>query len=195
MTDKVKERLIAATCRLLQNCADVSDITARKIAAEAETTLGMIKYYFNSKDALVNVAVNTLLADRADQYHKIVDGNLPPVQKLIEFLSEIADIAVEYSRYTKPMIPYCMLNEPIEEPYYILPLVKECLPHRTETECRVIAYQLTSFTNLVFYRSEDFQKYAGVDFKDSKQRKTFFVTMVGLYMKDDDVSETEGEKK
>lgn len=177
-TDNIKEQLIQATVKLLKENNEISKITARQIVSAAGTTLGMIKYYFDSKDALVNEAVNRLIADRAVQLQEIQSKDIPATEKLIEFLTNVSDTMVEYQQYTKPTIPYCLLNVELNDPYYILPLVKECFPSKTETECRIIAYQLVSFPQLVFYRSVDFQKYTGINVDSKEERDRFLRLLV-----------------
>lgn len=180
-SDTVKEQLIQATMKLLIESKNPSKITARQIANEADANLAMINYYFSSKDALLNTAVSKLMADRANELKEIRDRNIPARQKLREFLITMADITIDYSELSKPTIPYLLLEGEIELPYYILPMLKECCSgRRSETECRIIAYQLISFSQLVFYRSGDFLKYTGVDVNDKKQRDMLFQTILDI---------------
>lgn len=185
INNDIKDQLIHATVDLLSESNNVSKITARQIAAEAGTTLGMINYYFDSKDALIDKAVNVLIADRAVELKKIEEKDIPAKEKLIEFLIKMSEITIDFAQFTKPNIPYAMLEREIEEPYHILPMIKEYYGNKkTETECRIISYQLTSYSQLVFYRSEDFKKYSGIDMMDKKQRDQFLQTLVGFLEKD-----------
>ncbi len=181
--ENVKDQLILATMKLLGESKNPGRITARQIANEADVNLAMINYYFSSKDALVNTAVNKLMADRANDLKEIRDSNIPVKQKLKEFLITMSDIANDYSELSRPTVPYLLLEGDIELPYYILPMIKECCgDKRSETECRIIAYQLISFSQLVFYRSGDFLKYTGVDVNDKKQRDTLLQTILDIYI-------------
>ena len=182
-SDSVKNQLILATMKLLTKSKNPSKITARQIANEANANLAMINYYFNSKDALLNTAVSKLMADRANELKEIRDKNLPGKQKLSDFLITMADITIDYSEISKPTIPYLLLEGEIELPYYILPMIEECCgDKRSETDCRIIAYQLISFSQLVFYRSADFMKYTGIDVFDKKQRDALFQTTINFYI-------------
>lgn len=181
--DNVKEQLICATMKLLTESENPSKITARQIANEADANLAMINYHFSSKDALLNIAVSKLMDDRANELKEIRDKNIPAKQKLREFLITMADIMIEYSEISKPTIPYLLLEGEIELPYYILPMIKECCGDRmSETECRIIAYQLISFSQLVFYRSSDFLKYTGIEINDKKQRDMLFQTVLDIFI-------------
>lgn len=183
--ENVKELLIQATMKLLKESENPVKITARQIAREADANLAMINYYFSSKDALVNTAVSKLMADRADELKEIINSDIPPKQRLKEFLVTMSDITSDYSDITKPTIPYLLLEGEIELPYYILPMIKECCgDKRSEAECRIIAYQLISFTQLIFYRSDDFLKYTGIDINDKKQRDTMFQGILDIFIND-----------
>jgi len=181
--DSVKDQLIQATMSLLTESKNPSKITARQIANEADANLAMINYYFNSKDELVSIAVNKLMADRANELKEIKDSHMHAKQKLAEFLTTMSDITIDFSELTKPTIPYLLLEGEIDLPYYILPMLKECCgDKRSEMECRIIAYQLISFSQLVFYRSSDFLKYTGIDISNKKQRDTMFQTILDIFI-------------
>lgn len=183
--DDVKDSLIQATIQLLTKNKNSGKITARQIANEAGVNLAMINYYFSSKDALVNLAVSKIMEEQADELKVIRSSNIPPKQRLKEFLITMSDMTIDYAELTKPTVPYVLLEGEIELPYYILPMVKECFgDKRTETECRIIAYQLISFSQLIFYRSIDFLKYTGVDINDKEQRDALFQSMLDLFLND-----------
>lgn len=183
--DDVKNSLIQATVQLLTKNKNSRKITARQIANEAGVNLAMINYYFSSKDALVTLAVSKILEDRADELKVIRNSKITPQQRLKEFLITMSDITIDYAELTKPTVPYVLLEGEIELPYYILPMVKECIGDKhSETECRIIAYQLISFSQLIFYRSTDFLKYTGVDINDKEQRDALFQTILMLLLND-----------
>lgn len=179
--ENVKKQLIQATVRLLTDSGDPGKITARQIAAAAGTTIGMINYYFTSKDALLNTAINSLISERALELREIMRKEVPAKEKLTEFMIKMSDITVDYAQFTKPTIPYVLLEREFEEPYHILPMIKDYFgDKKSEEECRIIAYQLTSFFQVIFYRTEDFKKYAGIDVLDKKQRDQFLMSLIGL---------------
>jgi hypothetical protein len=61
-------------------------------------------------------------------------------------------------------------------------MIKACCGEkRSETECRIIAYQIISFSQLVFYRSSDFLKLTGIDIDDKKQRDALFQTILDIF--------------
>lgn len=184
-TDDVKERLVQATMRLLEGRGTPRGVTARQIAHEADANLAMINYYFDSKDALVNTAVDRLMADRALTLRRVGDERVPPRERLEEFLTTLSDLASDYAELTRPTIPYVLLEKRIELPDQILPMLRECCANtRSEAECRIIAYQLISFTQLVLYRPTDFLAYAGIDVTVRAERHGLIRTLLSLSLGD-----------
>lgn len=182
-SDTVKDQLIQATMKLLTESKNPSKITARQIAQEADANLAMINYYFGSKDTLLSTAVSMLIADKAVALKEIRDRSAPAKEKLRDFLITLSDITIGYAELTRPTIPYLLLEGEIEVPYHILPMIKECCgDRRSETECRIIAYQLIAFSQLVFYRSGDFSKYTGIDIEDKRQRDGLFQTILDIFV-------------
>lgn len=181
--ENVKDQLIQATVNLLIESRNPGKTTARQIANAANANLAMINYYFGTKDVLVNTAVNKIMADRAKELKEIRNSPLPAKQRLTEFLITMSDITVDFSEPVKLTIPYLLLEAPIDLPYYILPMIKECLgDKKSESECRIIAYQLVSFSQLVFYRSGDFLKLTGIDIDDKKQRDAMFQKITDIFI-------------
>lgn len=59
----VRERIIEATLALIeQSGGDVRHITARTIAQQADVGLGLLNYYFGSKDQLITICVQRIIA-------------------------------------------------------------------------------------------------------------------------------------
>lgn len=183
--ENVKEQLMQAAIKLLTNSKDPCKITARQIAAEASANLAMINYYYSSKDGLINEAVNSIIETRAGSLKDISAKNIPGKQKLYEFLVTMSDILLEYADIARASIPYLLLEGDIVLPYYILPLIKECYHNkRSEEECRLLAYQLISFLQLVFYRMNDFMKFSGIDIEHKQQRDQMLQSYIDFYFRE-----------
>lgn len=180
-----KNQLIQAVIELLQECNDISEITSRRITQRAKMNLSTINYHFASKDELINIAVNKLIGDDADNYFEnIKDNDKLPREKLRDFLIYISDIVVYYKKYTKEMIPYILLKGEFTETIKILPLVKECFQgSKGEEECKIISYQLISFMQLVFYRADEFKSFSQINIMNKKERDKFIDIQLDLFIK------------
>lgn len=183
--ENVKEQLIQAAVKLLSQSSNPGKITARQIVSEANVNLAMINYYFKSKDELMNTAVERIIEERAQLLKEISHKAIPAKQKLIEFLTAMSDILIEYADITRPTIPYLLLEGNFDTSYYILSVIKECFGlEKSETECRIAAYQIVSFFQLVFYRYDEFSKYTGKDITNKKQRDELIQSEVNLLISD-----------
>jgi AcrR family transcriptional regulator len=168
--DNVREQLIKVTIRLLTESRSPGKITARQIAAEAKVNLALINYYFHSKNELLNIAVSIILENKAEKLMEIYSMDIPAKQKLIKFLTTIVEIIMEYTDILKPHISYILLEGDMSTSLQILPIIKEHYTDKSEAECRIIAYQLISFLQLIFYRSTEFFKYSGIDIMNREER-------------------------
>lgn len=159
-----KKALLDAAIKLLKEADSPEKITSRQIAARAGENAAMINYYFGSKDTLMSQAVGEILDVAADVFRSPPNPSDPPKERLRQILRQICKTVLKYQRYTKIYVPHLLLEDEINLPFYVLPQIREHFgPRKSETECRIIAYQMVSFLQLAFYRSNGFLHYAGID--------------------------------
>lgn len=183
-SDKTKNQLIQAVIELLRECYDISELTSRKITEKAKINLSTINYHFGSKDELVNIAVNKLIEEVSHSYFKGNNAEENPRNKLKSFLISICDMVVDYRKYTKDTIPYILLQGKFNEAIQILPLVKACFEEgKSDEECKIISYQLISFLQLVFYRSDEFKLFSGVNIMNKEERDRFINMQTDLLIR------------
>ena len=181
--EEVKERLISTAVDLLLEAEKPEEITSRQIAAKAGTNLAMINYYFESKDQLLNLAISKIMESSANSFLSTPKTFLPPRERLQKMLYELCEMVVKYNRFTIIYIPYILLRDEIVVPMYIIPILQEYFDQqKTEQECKVIAYQMVSFMQLCFLRSDAFQKYSGLDIMDAEVRKNLIDMQINLFL-------------
>lgn len=181
--DDTKEQLISATIKLLLTSNDVTQITARQIIAEARINLAMINYCFKSKEALMNIAIGRIISNSANSFMTVNDNRITPKERLRRMLYNLCEITVSYSQFTKISIPYILLQGEITQALDVLPIIKEHFCNKkNDVECRIIAYQMVSFMQLIFLRSEDFLKYSGINIFNAEQRNKFIDMQLNLFL-------------
>jgi AcrR family transcriptional regulator len=159
-----KKLLIDVTKRLLSADESIDNLTARQISAEAGINLAMINYCFKSKEELLKLAIDEIIAEEFKEYAVNQNEEMTSKEQLRHLLYHVCDITMKYSRLTKLSIPYILLNDDITLPYDVLPFItKHYQGSKSESECKVIAFQLIYTLQLIFYRSDDFHKYSGID--------------------------------
>lgn len=160
----IQQALIDAAKELLESSERPEELTSRQIAARAGSNAAMINYYFGSKEQLITKAVGEILDFSSDIFRSPADPSDPPKEKLRKILKQICAVVLRYRRYTRVYVPHILLENEIDLPFYILPHIRNHFcGERSETECRIIAYQMVSFLQLVFYRAEDFLGYTGIN--------------------------------
>jgi TetR/AcrR family transcriptional regulator, regulator of cefoperazone and chloramphenicol sensitivity len=181
--EEVKEQIVSATVGLLLEAENPEEITSREIAARAGVNLAMINYYFQSKDQLLILGISKIMEDSADSFLVVPKTFIPPRKRLQNMLYELCEMVVKYHRFTKIYIPYIMLRDEILVPFYIIPILCEYFgEQKTELECKIIAYQIISFLQLIFLRTEAFQKYAALNIMDASVRKSMIDMQLNLFL-------------
>lgn len=184
--ENTKEKLILATIILLTTSQDPTQITARQIVAEAKTNLAMINYCFKSKESLMNIAIGRIISSSANGFKVVSDEGITLKEQLKRMLYNLCEITVSYSQFTKISITHILLQDEITLPLDILPIIKEYFnAKKSETECRIIAYQMISFMQLIFLRSEEFMKYSGINIFNAEQRNNLIDIQVNLFLGDE----------
>lgn len=159
-----KTALLKATIDLLKEAEQPEKVTSRQIASRAGVNLAMINYYFGSKEALTSQAVSKILDAASGVFHSPVHPFESPKERLKHILREICQIVVKYRRYTKLYIPHLLLEDEITLPQLVLPEIRGHFgTQKSETECRMIAYEMISFLQLAFYRADAFMRYTGIN--------------------------------
>jgi len=182
-----RKKLIKATKKILTESKNIDSLTARQISTEAQTNLAMINYCFKSKDELLKIAINEIVSE---EFEKSVNESTDEKsekqsgkEQLRNILYSVCDVTVKFSNLTKMSIPYILLNDEISIPYDILPFVKKIVGvQKDETECKIIAFQMIYIMQLIFYRSDDFKKYAGINIHDESQRHQFIDLQINLFL-------------
>lgn len=178
-----KDKLIETTKQLLESGANPETLTARFISSKAEVNLAMINYCFQSKDELIKIAVDRIVAEEFQKYARIHSQEVAPKEQLKEILRYVCKAMIKYQSLTKLSIPYLLLNSEISLPYDILPFIKEHFgTKKTETECKVIAFHIVYALQLIFYRSEDFYKYCGINISEEEAMQVFLEEQLNFFL-------------
>ena len=180
-----KEKIINTVVDMLHEMDDPSKITIRQIAKRVGIGIGLINYHFQTREALLNIAVVKIMEDTASKLKGIENDKYDdPEQKLKDTLKELSDIAIQNSKFLIISTQYELLQGEIQTPLYYIPLLRKiCKNQKDESELRIIALQLNSIMQIVFLRSSAFQVYSGIDIYNKLQRDKFIDTCVNNLIK------------
>lgn len=186
--ENTKEQLMAATRELLLTSPYPEKITARQIASQANVNLAMINYCFGSKDELLKLTIDRIIAGAFSQYAAQEEEHLSPKEQLKRLLYHVSEVTLQYETITRLSVPYVLLQAPFDMPYQILPYITAHFGGRkTERACRVIALELVSFLQLVLYRAKDFGAYAGVNVREPREFQKLIDDQLDLLLGDEEI--------
>lgn len=99
MAESTKDKIINTTYRLMLNNDDISSITVRMIAAEADVNVALVNYHFKNKDTLFNEVINQILI-RAKEFFSILDDETKPTkQRLFDFLIQYQQHLAKHKKF------------------------------------------------------------------------------------------------
>lgn len=99
MAESTKEKIINTTYRLMLNNDDISSITVRMIAAEADVNVALVNYHFKNKENLFNEVINQILI-RAKEFFKLLeDEKTPPRKRLFNFLLQYQQHLAKHKKF------------------------------------------------------------------------------------------------
>lgn len=183
-SEDTKKRLIDATKELLFSTQEPGKITARQIAAKAEVNLAMINYCFQSKEKLLKIAIDEIVAAEFQKTAVEEDSALCPKELLKKLLCRVSEVTLQFEKITRLSIPYQLLEAPMELPMAILPYVKGHFSgSRPDSYCKMAAYELVTVLQTVLYRKTDFAAFSGIPLTTNADLSAFIDSQVELFLR------------
>lgn len=172
---EMRAKLLETVKGLLVQTQEPESLTSRSIAQAAGVNPAAINYCFGGKDALLAEAANSLVADAADAWLRRQTPAHAPLNQLRDMLWDLSELMLRYSSFTRQTLPSVLLSGDMTAPRYILPLIRAHFgAARSERACRVLSYELISFTALAFLNEKAFCDYTGLDLSDAQGRRRFY---------------------
>ncbi len=171
-SELTERALIDAAKKLLLNCNDWTKVTARAITKEAGVNLAMINYCFGSKEALIFEVFKEFQNDVKKckpELEEIIHSNMTPKEKLIEGYFQLLKLMLDYFSVSHAVVKFCVFDRNLDMDDGAVELVKEHFAGRkTDGECMLIAYELSSIHELMVLRHEEIKEKCGIDISDEK---------------------------
>jgi AcrR family transcriptional regulator len=161
---ELRERILSATVALLNEYGDADKITVRQIAERAGVGIGSINYTFDSKDNLLNEAIWQIVGGIAARWYAPVQPDVPPLTRLRRLFKEGGQAAFRYRKLTAKGMLHVIAQGNMQVQTLILPLLREVVGERkSETELRLLAYQLVVSLQAALVNAEQLGAFLGVD--------------------------------
>ncbi|MBO7450100.1 MAG: hypothetical protein J6U54_06980 [Clostridiales bacterium] len=180
-----KEKLISAAIELMEQAEDPLEVTSREIAGKAEVKPSMINYCFGSREELLYTSFHRLymsfLSDK--NVEELIKADLPPKELLKKLHFIVAKCLVEHFKFTKATTPLVLFKRNLGEESFSFAYVKKHYNGRkNDTECRLIAYELSTMMQLIVFRKDDIKKDFGVDLENDGELQKFIDFRVDLLL-------------
>lgn len=189
-TELTRQKLLDAVDSLITDSDDPIKVTSRQIAAVSGVQPAMINYCFGSRERLIyEVFVRKYEAALSDaKVQKIVESDKSPKDKLKALHFVIASFLVKNYSFTKAITSFVLFERDLSKEQFSYGLVKVHYAgktgkdKKTDTECRMIAYELSTMLQLVLYRYEDIRDHLGLDLEDPKKLRKYIDMRIDLLL-------------
>ncbi|MBR6968897.1 MAG: TetR family transcriptional regulator [Ruminococcus sp.] len=184
--NRTRAALLRAAEKLMTSCEDVSQLTSRAITKEAGVNLAMINYCFGSREKLLaevfgNIMAKAQLAD--PRLSTIMDSDLPPAAKLAEIHISMMRLMLDSFAYSEAVTRYILLERDLSFGMESLPLVVEHFRgKKTEEECRLITYSITSLNELAVLKHAELKEKCCTDLTDEEQLRRFVENNISKFL-------------
>lgn len=184
--EATKEALLNAAEKLMTECDDPSDVTSRAITKEAGVNLAMINYCFGSREALlyeVFVRLQNEARQRKPEFDEIAESEISPKEKLIMLHFEVMKMMLKYNKYVKAITKYALLNRSLAANRGSLPFIQAHFGERkTESQCRLIAYEISSIHELAILKQEELKAVCGTDLSDENVLLEYVTDHINMFL-------------
>ena len=180
-----KDKLIDATFALMEEADDPLNVTSRQIAERAGTKPSMINYCFGSRENLIYQTFQKQYLDflKEEPIAELIASDISPKDLLKKLHFIVAKCLVENPKFTKAISPFVLFERDLSKESFSFPYVKKHYAGRkTDRECRLIAYELSSMMQLMICRKDDLKRDFGIDLDNAKELKKYIDMRIDLLL-------------
>ena len=180
-----KDKLIDATFELMEEADDPLNVTSRQIAERAGVKPSMINYCFGSRENLIYQTFQKQYLDflKEEPIAELIASDISPKDLLKKLHFIVAKCLVENPKFTKAISPFVLFERDLSKESFSFPYVKKHYAGRkTDRECRLIAYELSSMMQLMICRKDDLKRDFGIDLNNDKELMKYIDMRVDLLL-------------
>ena len=178
-----KDKLLESTFTLMEDLDDPLKVTSREIAAAAGVKAGMINYCFGSRENLIYQVFQKQYMSFINEkkVKKIVESDASPKDILKQLHFIVAKCLLDNPKFTKAITGFVLFKRDLSKESFSYPYVrKHYAGRRTDKECMLIAYELSSMMQLIIYRKDDIKASFGIDLNKEKELKKYIGMRIDL---------------
>lgn len=184
--ENTRNALLTAAEKLMTEYDDPSKITARMLTKEAGVNLAMINYCFGSREALLFEVFDKLQSEAMSSdpaFRQLLEKAISPKEKLIEIHFHSMKLMLEYYNLARSVTKHVLMNRDISAKRGSIRFIQAHFGDRkTENECRLIAYELSSLHELAVLRHEEIKNVCGIDLKNDDELKKYISKHINMFL-------------
>ena len=180
-----KDKLLQAAASLMEGMDDPMKVTSREIAKEAGVQPAMINYCFGSREDLIYCTFQKLYEDymKEADVEAILKEDLSPKELLKRMHFVVARCLVTHFNFTKAITGFVLFKRDLSQESFSYPYVmKHYAGRKTEEECKLIAYELSTMMQLIIFRKEDIKRNFGIDLDNEDELRKYIDMRVDLLL-------------
>ena len=182
-----KEKLINATFTLMEELDDPLNVTSRQIAERAGTKPSMINYCFGSRENLIyqTFRKHYLGFVQDTEIAEIIASDIPPKELLKKIHFTVAKCLADNPKFTKAITGHVLFDRDLSQESFSYAYVKRHYAGRkTDEECRLIAYEISTMMQLIICRKDDIKKDFGIDLDNPDELRHYIDMRIDLLLGD-----------
>lgn len=184
--ERTRLALLDSAESLMTEADTPEKVTSRAIAQNAGVNPAMINYCFGSRENLLYTVFRRLMEKALSghpEMESILDSGIPPADKLYAVHFGMMKLMLSNFNYAQAITRFIIMNRSLESGLDSLELVKQHFAGtKTDEECRLITFQLTSLNELAVLRHDDLRSCCGTDLTDDKQLAAFLHANIDRFL-------------
>ncbi len=174
-----KERILNTVVALLMEHKDVNKITNRQIAELAGVNSALINYYYQSKENLMDKAVDVCLQNIAGRMFEKADLSVPLKERLRSMIKTISAFMFENYALSSIAVFSELKSGSFSTSRTLLPILKELFGEsKSEAELKLMALQITAPMQVIFLNAKAYAEYLYEDVFDEATRNRLLDRMI-----------------
>ena len=177
----MRSHIIETAVEIIKETPDIDRVTVRQIAQRAGVGVGLINYYFESKDQLLSNAIGEVMSKIASDLTSGIGigEETGPIAKLKITIKRLYTFSAEYDRLIRFSLLKCIQDGDMGAELSIVPLLREIFNHEEdEMRLRIIALQIIQPIQAVSLTPSAFRMYSGIDLYNEVERNRFVDMLV-----------------
>ncbi len=185
-SEDTKNKILLATVELLEATDNPNSVTVRKIAEKVGVGVGLINYYFSSRDNLLYCAASLQMQESANELVRLANNGGDSEETLRKMLKTLSDFAIKNQMNNKIYAEYELLKGNFSACHYVLPLLRKIFNNRkTDRQLRLIALEIISVAQVFSLRQDILFEFAGYNLNDKSERDNLIDEIINSYIREE----------